>query len=472
MLNKTISAIAKRISSGLTPLRSNSEFWQNGTIPWLKTEQLGEKFIYDTAEKISETALKKSSLKIYPPNTISIAMYGEGKTRGNVSIIKNAMATNQACCNIELDPNLADFEYVYYFLKTQYKELRSLSSGVRKNLNSDDIRNFVIRLPNTLKEQKNIASILSSLDAKIECNKRINAELEAMAKMLYDYWFVQFDFPDENGKPYKSSGGEMVYNEVLKREIPNGWISRELQSITSLIRRGISPKYTEAGGICVLNQKCIREQRVLFEEARRHSGNVVDTDERLLLINDVLINSTGVGTLGRVAFVKRLAEEKTVVDAHITVVRADPKAICPEYLAWTMLSSQRYIESAANGSTGQVELGKTFLEDFRILLPEESVQKKYKEFVIPLVKEMSRREQENEYLLKLRDWLLPMLMNGQATVADHTNKNGVFPLPAPSEVNCDQRFTAWRDNQALAARGSLDEATLRDIFDAMDDDDK
>ena len=95
MLSKPISSIAKRVSSGLTPLRSNPEFWQNATIPWLKTEQLGERFIYSTTEKISAAALRKTSIKVYPPNTLSIAMYGEGRTRGNVSIIKSEMATNQ-----------------------------------------------------------------------------------------------------------------------------------------------------------------------------------------------------------------------------------------------------------------------------------------------------------------------------------------------------------------------------------------
>jgi len=257
MLSKSISSLAKRVSSGLTPLRSNPEFWLAGTIPWLKTEQLGEKFIYSTTEKISKIALKKTSIKICRPNTLTIAMYGEGKTRGNVSIIKSEMATNQACCNIELDPELADFEYVYYFLKTQYNELRSLSSGVRKNLNSEDIKNFVIRLPQELKDQRKVAAVLSALDAKIDCNNRINAELEAMAKALYDYWFVQFEFPDANGKPYKSSGGKMVYNDMLGREIPQGWVVGALSDWIAKDKTGDWGK-DMAEGNYTLSVDCIR----------------------------------------------------------------------------------------------------------------------------------------------------------------------------------------------------------------------
>ncbi|WP_213060703.1 restriction endonuclease subunit S [Escherichia coli] len=223
MIVKPLIELSKKISSGLTPLRSNPEFWDNGTIPWLKTEQLGEKYIYETNEHISEVALEKTAIRLFPVNSLSIAMYGEGKTRGNLSILKKSMATNQACCNVEIDSDKADYEYVYYFLKTQYDELRQLSSGVRKNLNSNDIKNYPIRLPSSLDEQRKIACVLKVLDDKLALNNRINAELEAMAKTLYDYWFVQFDFPDADGKPYKTSGGKMEYNATLKREIPAGW---------------------------------------------------------------------------------------------------------------------------------------------------------------------------------------------------------------------------------------------------------
>lgn len=243
MFTKKLSEISHRISSGLTPLRTNAEFWDKPSIPWLKTEQLGDKYIYDTNEYISDFAVQKTTIKVFPENTLSIAMYGEGKTRGNLSIIKKPMATNQACCNVEIDENKADFEYVYYYLKTQYEELRNVSSGVRKNLNSNDIKNYPIRLPDTKEEQIRIASVLKSLDAKIELNNRINADLEAMAKTLYNYWFVQFDFPDANGKPYKSSGGKMVYNSILKREIPEGWEVSSLWNIAKYTNGLAMQKY-------------------------------------------------------------------------------------------------------------------------------------------------------------------------------------------------------------------------------------
>lgn len=283
----------------------------------------------------------------------------------------------------------------------------------------NELPNFPIRIP-PLQEQKQVAKLLNEIDKKIDLNNRINAELEAMAKTLYDYWFVQFDFPDANGKPYKTAGGKMVYNPILKREIPEGWEVKKLVDIASLIRRGISPKYTEEGGISVLNQKCVRDQKISFEESRRHKIELYEQDERLLKLFDVVVNSTGVGTLGRVAYIKRLPEKKMTVDSHVSIIRADYKLVSPLYLAWKLMRHQPVIESAANGSTGQVELSKSFLEDIDVIIPPERIVSKFDEFVRPLVPKLAAIESENEQLVQLRDWLLPMLMNGQVTVTTST----------------------------------------------------
>jgi type I restriction enzyme M protein len=162
------------ISSGLTPLRANSSFWKNGTIPWVKTEQLGEKYIYDTNEKITNKALEETTIKMNPKNTISIAMYGEGKTRGSVSILKEEMTTNQACCNVFLDDEKANYEYVYYFLKTQYENLRNLASGVRHNLNTGHIKSYLIPLP-PLETQNEIVSKIEKIEKDISI---LNESLE------------------------------------------------------------------------------------------------------------------------------------------------------------------------------------------------------------------------------------------------------------------------------------------------------
>ena len=406
MLNKPISAIAKRVSSGLTPLRSNPDFWMNGTVPWLKTEQLGEKFIYSTKEKISEVALKKTSIKVYPPNTLSIAMYGEGKTRGNVSIIKSKMATNQACCNIELDPELADSEYVYYFLKTQYNELRNLSSGVRKNLNSEDIKRFVVRLPEDLDDQKKIAAVLSVLDAKIDCNNRINAELEAMAKTLYDYWFVQFDFPDAHGKPYKSSGGKMVYNATLKREIPAGWKDKQLCQIAN-ITMGTSPTGDSLNdfGDGIEFFQGSTDFGWQFPTVRQYTTQPVRMAKR----GDILLSVRApVGDLN-------VAHIDCCIGRGLAALNS--KDGFDGFLFYVMQYFKTVFDRRNSEGTTFGSITKDDLHALPLACPTPDLLKKYNDVVSGYNQMVFTRSMENQQLAQLRDWLLPLLMNGQVTVA-------------------------------------------------------
>lgn len=413
MLSKSISSLAKRVSSGLTPLRSNPEFWLAGTIPWLKTEQLGEKFVYSTTEKISKVALKKTSIKIYPPNTLSIAMYGEGKTRGNVSIIKSEMATNQACCNIVLDPELADFEYVYYFLKTQYNELRSLSSGVRKNLNSEDIKNFVIRLPQELKDQKKIAAVLSALDAKIDCNNRINSELEAMAKELYDYWFVQFDFPDANGKPYKSSGGKMVYNATLGREIPLGWrggIASDLFDFNPTLSLAINTmaSYVDMASLPVTGFMTDEPERKPFAGGMKfQNGDVV-----VARITPCLEN-------GKTALITLLKNGDIGFGSTEFIVIRGKTAVLSAYAAQMSRSApfRQFAITNMTGTSGRKRIDANTLKTFPVPLPPEDILLIYEQVTGSFFERMTINAKENQQLGQIRDWLLPLLMNGQVTVA-------------------------------------------------------
>ncbi len=407
MQTKLLSEISLTIGSGLTPLRSNSEFWDDGEIPWLKTEQLGEKYIYSTNELISQNALKDTSIKIFPENSLSIAMYGEGKTRGNLSILKKPMATNQACCNVVIDSNKANFEYVYYYLKTQYESLRSLSSGVRKNLNSSDIKNYPINLPDSLEEQESIAKVLKSLDDKIGLNNQISAELEAMAKTLYDYWFVQFDFPDADCKPYKSSGGTMVYNEVLKRDIPEGWEQTTLWDIAKYYNglamqkyRSMSDDYLPVIKIREMNNGISQDT----EKARTDIPKAAIIDDGDLLFSwsatlDVKIWSQGKGALNQ----------------HIFKVTSDTYPQSFYYFELiNYLSHFKMMADLRKTTMGHITL--EHLKQANIVLPPIKLLEKLDEKLKPIFEHSLVLKKENNSLVELRDWLLPMLMNGQVTV--------------------------------------------------------
>ena len=407
---KTIGELSIRVSSGLTPLKSNKEFWENPIIPWLKTDQLGEKYIFDTNTKISKEALEQTSLRIYPENTISIAMYGEGKTRGNLSIIKAPMTTNQACCNIELDSKLADVEYVYYYLKTQYDALRKLSSGVRKNLNSNDIKNYKIYIPESVRFQRSIVKILTSLDNKISVNNQINQELEAMAKTLYDYWFVQFDFPDQNGKPYKSSGGKMVYHPELKREIPEGWGVEKIENIAQTGSGG-TPKSTNVsyysnGEIPWINSGEL-EQTVITSTSNFITEEGLNNSSAKLFPSGTILVAMYGATAGKVSF---LTFEASTNQAICAITLTDIRM--RYYLKNVIEDLYQYLVKLSTGSARD-NLSQDMIKNIKVVIPSNDILDRFYDFSNNIIKEITKKQQENEQLTQLRDWLLPMLMNGQ-----------------------------------------------------------
>lgn len=408
--------ISTQISSGLTPLRSNSEFWDSQDIPWVKTEQLGTKHIWDSNEKISRKALEKTSLKLNPINSLSVAMYGEGKTRGSVSILKKEVTTNQACCNISIDESKADYEYVYYFLKTQYKELRNLSSGVRKNLNSNDIKNFKIRLPAKIEDQRDIAQILSNLDEKIELNNKINSELEAMAKLIYDYWFVQFDFPDANGKPYKSSGGKMVYNEELKREIPNGWFVGTLNDLGEIVG-GSTPSTKEADNFSEEGTPWITPKDLsknvgnkFISRGEKNVSNLGVKSASLKIYPKDTVLMSSRAPIGYMAIARNSLTTNQGFKSFIP-----NKGFSSGFIYYTAKNVMKAIIQYSSGSTFKEVSGST-LKTVKICLPKVEISESFTDKMNGIFERQNLAELENQKLTQLRDWLLPMLMNGQVTL--------------------------------------------------------
>lgn len=465
--------ISIQIGSGITPSRTNCKYWENGTIPWLKTEQLDEYEIYETSEHITEQALKETSIKIFPVNTLSIAMYGEGKTRGNVAILKIPMTTNQACCNVVINEEKANYKYVYYFLKTRYNQLRSLSSGVRKNLNSNDIKEFELRIPINVSDQQRIASVLSALDAKIQLNNRINAGLEAMAKTLYDYWFVQFDFPDANGKPYKTSGGKMVWNEQLKREIPEGWETGILNDLGEVIGGSTPPReieeYFTKDGMAWITPKDL-SLNTGNKFITKGEWDITDAGIKAASLNVMPKDTILFSSRAPIGYLAISQEEVTTNQGFKSFV--PNKGFPTEYIYYTIKNLIPIIDNHAVGSTFKEISGGT-LKTIKTCLPEKKVIEKFTQIVKPIFEKQNLLELENQHLSSLRDWLLPMLMNGQVTVGEAgkeigNNEKPIINLPEQHE----QRFKLWLINQGIAARGDIDTKTLQDIFDAMDDEDK
>ena len=220
--------ISAQIYSGGTPKSTVAEYY-GGNIPWLNTKEINFCRIYKTEKTITDEEFNNSSAKWIPANSVIVAMYGA--TAGKTAITRVPLTTNQACCNLTIDSTKADYRFVYYALCNDYAFLSSLANGgAQQNLNAQQIKEFEIPSP-SLGEQKRIADILSSIDDKIELNRRINDNLEQQAQALFKAWFVDFE-------PFKD--GEFVDSELGR--IPEGWKVTELGKVTKQITERVGQR--------------------------------------------------------------------------------------------------------------------------------------------------------------------------------------------------------------------------------------
>lgn len=288
-----------------------------------------------------------------------------------------------------------------------------------------DFKSIQIKIPVSVQEQKAIANILCSLDNKIELNRQMNKTLESIAQTIFKSWFVDFDPVKAKAEGRQPEGlpEEIAdlfldgFEESELGEIPKGWKISTLGEVICYLTRGISPKYVEEGGVLVINQRCIRDNRVNYENARRHDTTKRSIEGRLLELGDVVVNSTGVGTLGRVAQIDYL-DENSIVDSHVTIVRADENIIKKTLLGFALIMRQSEIEALGEGSTGQTELSRQRLNELSLIVPNIDIQNEFAQIVKPIKEKIVINEKENLLLIKTRDSLLPKLISGEIRVSE------------------------------------------------------
>ena len=295
----------------------------------------------------------------------------------------------------EINEELVSPYYLYRYLRLLDMSRLDSGTGV-PSMTFDSYYNINVFLPN-IEEQRRAASILQKLDAKIALNRQINDNLEAMAKQLYDYWFMQFDFPNEEGKPYKSNGGAMVYNEKLKREIPQGW---NISQIKDFMRIFTGKKDVS---------KAVPGNYKFFSCA----PEPITSNEYIYDGYAVLVSGNGSYT-GRVGFYK--GKFDLYQRTYACVLDKEVRNISFFYYTLRYLFQPIYSGGKHGSSIPYIVLGD--LADFRFVF-NEMVCKKFVDIVTPMFDEQLLRLQEIEELTKQRDELLPLLMNGQASVNYH-----------------------------------------------------
>ena len=313
-------------------------------------------------------------------------------------------------------PNdVIDNNFLYYALTQDsfFEYVMKGSKGTKMPRgDKSQIMDFVI--PNLeIDEQIKIGKLLKSIDQKIQINNQINQELEAMAKTLYDYWFVQFDFPDQNGKPYKSSGGKMVYHPELKLEIPEGWGVDKIEDIAKTGSGG-TPKSTNVsyysnGEIPWINSGEL-EQTVITSTSNFITEEGLNNSSAKLFPSGTILVAMYGATAGKVSF---LTFEASTNQAICAIMLKDIRM--RYYLKNVIEDLYQYLVKLSTGSARD-NLSQDMIKNIKVVIPSNDILDRFYDFSNNIIKEITKKQQENEQLTQLRDWILPMLMNGQVKV--------------------------------------------------------
>ena len=323
-------------------------------------------------------------------------------TLSNIMYVNESFWTVDTMYYAVVNDKLADAFYLYSYLSQL--DLSNLDSGsTLPSMTKSAYESIVVKLPD-LNIQKAVANILFNLRKKLEINNQINQELEAMAKTLYDYWFVQFDFPDQNGKPYKSSGGKMVYNPELKREIPEGWgVSNLFDAAEVQYGYPFSTDYFNSTGEGV---PVIRIRDILGNDTTNYSTEEVE-DKYKINVGDVLIGMDGNFHMNY------WIKEDCYLNQRVVKVNSDK---LPNMVLKYQIEPFIKLREKSVSRTTVGHLSDKDLKAINVILPKEKYLSPIFERFENILKNIIINQQQNQELTQLRDWLLPMLMNGQVKV--------------------------------------------------------
>lgn len=381
-------------ASGGTPSKKRDDYW-GGTIPWISAKTLKTENIDTSDLFITEEGLKAGS-KIAPKGSILLLTRGSGLFNGiPIARVEKDVAFNQDIKCLDSYGEVEN-EFIFYWLLSQ-KDYLMAKVGVTGigagKFDLDFLQKLMIPIPSE-RERKSIVGFASSISEKIRCNAKVNDNLEQQAVALFKSWFVDFSL----------FGGT----------VPENWEDTTLENITTLITRGIAPKYSDNSDQTVVNQKCIRNHTIDLSLARTHTPKAIN--EKWLKFGDLLINSTGDGTLGRVAQVW-FAPKALTVDSHVTIVRPAREELIFYIGLWGILH-EKEIESLHTGSTGQTELPRDRVKMLKLLLPDNISLSRFNSIITPMASTIISNQEENQKLASLRDTLLPKLMSGEIDVSN------------------------------------------------------
>lgn len=374
-----LGEICERVTSGGTPKANVSSYYNPPTIPWLKTKEVNYCRITETENYISEEGLKNSSAKLISPNSVIIAMYGQGDTAGRIAINKIPLATNQACCNLTIDKSKADYEFIYYQLCTLYDKLVSLKAGAAQpNLNARIIKNLEIIMP-SLPIQHRIASILSRYDSLIENYQKQIKLLGEAAQRLYKEWFIDLHFPRHE-------------NTNIIDGVPEGWEKKKVGDITPIITGKKDANFGTPDGeypFFTCSQEPIKAPSFSFDCAAVLLAGNGDFNVKLYR--------------GRFEAYQRTYVLSPYIDSHLYL------------LFYTISANMTKLAAGSSGSTIKF-LTKGMIDGINLNVPNDEILRSFNKKVEPIQSSRESLQSQLRLLTEARDRLLPKLMSGEITI--------------------------------------------------------
>ncbi|MGL6049084.1 MAG: restriction endonuclease subunit S [Aeromonas salmonicida] len=450
-----LGSLCSQVLTGGTPLTQNKHFFEGGTIPWLKTKEVNFNFINSTENYITKAGLDGSSAKLVPINSVIIAMYGQGDTAGRVAINKIPLTTNQACCNLVINPNKADYRFIYYYLKSSYSELvRRKTGSAQPNLNTKILKEFEI-IDLSLEQQIAIGDQLEAIDNKIHFNRQINQTLEEMAQTLFKSWFVDFDpvidnaldagffeqdlaFPNEllcraearravrersDFKPLPDATRQLfpaAFEECVEPSlglggwVPKGWKYKTAENIAHVTigktpprkesewfseRKTNNTTWVSIRDMGVFGSHTGRTNEYLTTEAIE-KFNVKKVPKGSILLSFKL-------TLGRVTIA---SEELTTNEAIAHFIELKYGINVPYLYCYLINFNYPSLGSTSSIATA---VNSKIIKSMPILVPAESILDCFKKQSDPSFKKMKSLDDETAMLTNLRDTILPKLISGE-----------------------------------------------------------
>ena len=448
----SLEEICLKVTSGGTPSRKNPKLYENGNINWVKTKELNNGYIWESEEKITEEAVRKSSAKLLPVNTILLAMYGA--TVGELGVLGKEMACNQACCALIIDPKKADYRFIFYLLRLYKKEIQSLATGAaQQNLSAKTIKEFCFYIP-SLEKQTEIADILSELDKKIQLNTQINQTLEQIAQALFKSWFVDFD-PVRAKVQALSDGLSLEQAELAAMQAISGKTPEELTALSQTqperyaelaetakafpcemveVDGGEVPKGWELKALSDLGQ--IICGKTPSKSNKEFYGNDVPFIKIPDMHNQVFITQTtdNLSVAGANSQSKKYIPPKSICVSCIATVglvsmtskpshtNQQINSIIPNdeqtseflYLSLKQPSMTKYLKDLASGGSATLNLNTSTFSKIEIMTPSKEIIDIFHNKVVYAFEKVLSNSIENKRLAEIRDLLLPNLLNGES----------------------------------------------------------